>query len=382
TAQLIDIARNEILWQERIDAKFDNVFALQDRICEALINGLRLSLSTSEQQALKQDESAHPLTHELLMRAVACGNSLEEHRRAFDLLESAVKLDPNYAPAWAALGGRYVASRHYFHDESLLIKAESALRRALELKPQLPAALFWLVLYYGEINDLKNGLAAIRELMEVAPNTEYAYQAMGFAYSYAGLPDVALALFRKANEINPLAYPQMIGVLLYQKGQFDEARKALESNPQRDIFPEISYWLAILDLIEGKYQAAAERFRILITLPGAVKMHEMCSGLLASINGEIEEGRRVVRKVTDLGYKLPAFVYYLLAQIYAQLGDADSCFEMVNEAINHGYGNYPFLMSDPMLNPVRNHPDFKALSERMHEQQTKLQLMLVAGDRN
>jgi eukaryotic-like serine/threonine-protein kinase len=378
-AQLIDVVRNEMIWQERIDAEFDNVLALQDRICEALIAGLRLRLSTEEQCAVKCEEAAHPLAHELYLRAVACGNTLDEHRRALDLLESAIKLDEHYAPAWAALGGRYVIARHYFHDETMLAKAEAALEKALELKPQLPAAHFWLAFHYGEINDLQKGLVAIRKLLEVAPNSEYAYEVLAHAYEYAGLPDVSLALFRKALEINPVAHPQIIGMLLYQKGEMVEARRALETCPQREKFPEVNYWLAILDMVEGQPESAAARLEAIIVAPGAVKLHEMARGLLAAIRGEREEGRRVVRSITDSGYKFPAYVYYLLAQIYAQLGDAEACFEMLRENVKLGYGNHPFLMSDPLLAPVRSHAGFAEVAAMMRRAQTQIQLMLVAG---
>ncbi|HEY6400554.1 MAG TPA: serine/threonine-protein kinase, partial [Blastocatellia bacterium] len=59
--QLVDVLRNEILWQERIDLKFDNVIALQDRICEELIRGLRLNVTTGEQEAIKHDGARNPM---------------------------------------------------------------------------------------------------------------------------------------------------------------------------------------------------------------------------------------------------------------------------------------------------------------------------------
>src|SRR5262245_29840901 len=62
--QLVDVLRNEILWQERIDLKFDNVIALQDRICEELIRGLRLNVTTDEQEAIKHDEARNPMAYE------------------------------------------------------------------------------------------------------------------------------------------------------------------------------------------------------------------------------------------------------------------------------------------------------------------------------
>src|SRR5262249_2029532 len=66
--QLVDVFRNEILWQERIDLKFDNVIALQDRICEELIRGLRLKVTTDEQEAIKRDEARNPMAYEFYLR--------------------------------------------------------------------------------------------------------------------------------------------------------------------------------------------------------------------------------------------------------------------------------------------------------------------------
>src|SRR5215475_7850048 len=76
--QLVDVLRNEILWQERIDLKFENVIALQDKICEELIRGLRLKVTTGEQEALKHDGPANPMAYEFYLRGLGFGDSTGE----------------------------------------------------------------------------------------------------------------------------------------------------------------------------------------------------------------------------------------------------------------------------------------------------------------
>src|SRR5215470_15248875 len=260
--QLVDVSRNEILWQERIDLKFDNVIALQDKICEELIRGLRLNVTTGEQEAIKHDGARNPMAYEFYLRGLAFGDTPSERRQAIGMLEASVGLDPSYAPAWAALAGRYINARVNLRDESMLDKAEAAARKALEINSQLPAAFFWLAVYHGEKGDLKNALGICKQLLQAAPNSEYAYQAMGHAYDYAGLPDIALTLFRKAAEINPVTYPYMLGFLQYQKGDYAEARRELNACP--DAITEKHFWLAATDIGEGRREDAIQRLEALV----------------------------------------------------------------------------------------------------------------------
>jgi eukaryotic-like serine/threonine-protein kinase len=375
--QLVDVLRNEILWQERIDLKFDNVIALQDRICEELIRGLRLKVTTDEQEAIKRDEARNPMAYEFYLRGLACGNSTVEHRQAIEMLEASVGLDPSYAPAWAALAGRYINARVYLRDETMFDKAEAAARKALELNQQLPAAFFWLAVYYGEKGDLKNALAICKQLLQSAPNSEYAYQAMGHAYDYAGLPDIALTLFRKAAEINPVAYPYMLGFLQYQKGNYAEARRELNACP--DTGAEKHFWLAAIDIGEGKREDAIRRLEALVAGGSAELFYSQARALMLALKGEREAGKQVLAQAFSAHVQLSSYHYYITAQICAQLGEIDSCLEMLWGAVETGYGNYPFLISDPLLAPVREAECFPEVAVATQKLQTRLQLMLVTG---
>ena len=375
--QLVDVAANEVLWQERIDLKFDNVITLQDHICDEIIRGLRLNLTTGEQEALKRDEPRHPVAYEHYLRGLAAGQTAEGYRQALADLELAVGLDPAYAPAWAALAGRYLDARHYLRDDSLLAKAGEAVHRALEISPRLPAALFYLAIFHAERGELKEGLAVCKQLLKVAPNSEYAYQAMGHAYDYAGLPDIALTLFRKAREINPVAYPYMIGFIHYQKGDLTAARGEFEA--RLDACPEMAYWLAVIEFVEGRAEEAGRLIERVIEQQGETKIHGMSSALRCAFRGEREEGLRMLAEIADSGAQLAGYSCYIIAQIYAQLGDLPSCFEMLRAAIRTGYGNYPFLISDPLLAPARADAGFAGVAAEMRQLQTRLQLMLVAG---
>jgi eukaryotic-like serine/threonine-protein kinase len=375
--QLVDVPRNEILWQERIDLKFDNVIALQDKICEELIRGLRLKVTTGEQEAIKHDEARNPMAYEFYLRGLAFGDSTSERRQAVEMLEVSVGLDPSYAPAWAALAGRYINARVTLSDETMLDKAEAAARKALEINPQLPAAFFWLAFYYGQKGDLKNALAVCKQLLQAAPNSEYAYQAMGHAYDYAGLPEIALTLFRKAAEINPVAYPHMLGFLQYQKGNYVDARREFEACP--DTIAEKHFWLAATDICEGKDQDAIRRLDAMVAGGSAELFYLQARALMLALKGQRDAGKQVLAGALSAPLQLSGYHYYITAEVCAQLGEVESAVEMLWGAVEAGYGNYPFLMSDPLLGPARSAESFTEVATAMRKVQTRLQLMLVTG---
>jgi serine/threonine-protein kinase len=375
--QLVDVLRNELLWQERIDLKFDNVIALQDKICEELIRGLRLKVTTDEQEAIRRDEAHNPMAYEFYLRGLAFGNTTGEHKQAIEMLEASVGLEPSYAPAWAALAGRYINARSYLRDETMFGKAEAAARKAMEINPQLPSAFFWLAVYYGEKGDLKNALTICKQLLQAAPNSEYAYQAMGHAYDYAGLPDIALTLFRKAAEINPVAYPFMLGFIQYQKGNYAEARREL--NPCSDLVPEKHFWLAAISFSEGNRDEAIRHLETLTASGSAGLFISQARALMLALKGERDAGKQVISEALLSPFHFSSYHFYITAQIYAQLGETELCLEMLRGAVETGYANYPFLMSDPLLASMREAPGFAEVAKTMQKLQTQLQLMLVTG---
>ncbi len=375
--QLIDVQQNEILWQERIDLKFENVLVLQDKICEELIRGLKLKVTTGEQEALKRDEPRSPIAYELYMRGLAAGNSSDEYKHAVELLEASVGMEPNYAPAWAALAGRYINARGYLQDDTMFGKAEIAAKKAIELNPQLAAGYFWLAVYYGEKGDLKNAIAVCKQLLQAAPNSEYAYQAMGHAYDYAGLPDIALTLFRKAAEINPMTYPYMLGFIQYQKGDYPEARRELEACP--DNCYEKHFWLSVIDQIEGKSEDALAHLEAILEEGDAGIFFSTIRAMYCALKGETEEGRRILDEAFSSGLQLGSYHFYIAGEVYALLGDTASAVKMLGVAAQTGYSNYPFLMSDPLLDSVRDTEGFDQVARTMKKMQNRLQLMLVTG---
>ena len=69
--------------------------------------------------------------------------------------------------------------------------------------------------------------------------------------------------------------------------------------------------------------------------------------------------------MTELEQAHPADaeIWFLIAEVYGLLGDAVSTARTLEEAVNRGYFNYPWMVSDSFFDRVRSAPEFQRVLE-------------------
>jgi TolB-like protein len=109
TVQLIDARNDRHLWAESYERNLRDVLALQGEVARAIAREIQLVLSPTDRERLAIARPVNPEAYEAFLK----GRYLQEqqgalnHVRAVELLERAVALDPEYAPAWTALANGY-----------------------------------------------------------------------------------------------------------------------------------------------------------------------------------------------------------------------------------------------------------------------------------
>jgi len=244
TTQLIEAESDAHLWTETYDRELTaaNIFAIQSEIAKTVAEALRAALSPEEQDRLASIPTenlaayeAYLLGRQRLVRYTAA--SLVE---AVDYFEQAIELDPGFALAYVGLADSY-ANQVYWGNlarEEGLAKAQAAADKALALDDQLGEAYNSLAAIKGERGDLEGAEAMYRRALELNSNYTTAYNWYGeLLRDYLGRYEEALALQRKAAELDPLSAPIIseVGAALHSLGQFDEAlaryQRALEVDP-------------------------------------------------------------------------------------------------------------------------------------------------------
>src|SRR5438270_6865860 len=144
--QLIRAANDEHLWAESYNRKLDDVFGVEGEVASAIADQLKTKLSGAEQKAVAEKPTENAEAYDVYLRAVAIDNAgnLDTTKRVADLYAEAVRLDPQFALAWArlAVARSYLFLNGIDLDKNSGAAVKDAADRAISLQPDLGEA--WL----------------------------------------------------------------------------------------------------------------------------------------------------------------------------------------------------------------------------------------------
>ena len=207
TAELVECAGEVTLWANRFDGDLTDIFALQERIAEAVAEALKITLALSAQAQL-----ADPAIYELFLKArgiVSEGSQLfdDAAAEATPLLEQVVEAAPDHAPAWELLASARAWTLRSGHRKGSYAEGRAgvveAAETALRLDPKRGGAYDALAMLepwgaYGAREKL------LKKALSFAPNEPRALTEMStFCWSVGRFRE-ALRFAEQACELNPL----------------------------------------------------------------------------------------------------------------------------------------------------------------------------------
>ena len=195
TANFVDVATGAVRQTVKVDGRVADIFALQDKIVYELSQGLNLVLRGTEVAEIERRETKSVEAYESFARGMmnlrlASRDSIE---RAIAAFEHATRKDPEYALAWAALGGAYSLKGSFLSVRDLIEDAIEIERRALSIDPDLADAHTWLGAALLSLGRTDEAIVAIREAIRLEPDNGQAHQALARAY-WVGRGDFAAAI--------------------------------------------------------------------------------------------------------------------------------------------------------------------------------------------
>jgi TolB-like protein/Flp pilus assembly protein TadD len=265
--QLVDALNGNHQWAERYDGSQADIFALQDKVTKAVVEALALKLTSGEQVALAQHETAVPAAYEAFLRGWEHyrGTTPDDYKKAIPYFDRAVELDPQYSRAQAALAMVYFRSFDQHWSGSLGISANQAFRKArdyLNLAKAHPTSTSHQVA--GNVSRERGWYDdAIKEFaaaIALDPSDSWSYADQAYAMIWAGRPAEAEAQIEKAMRLDPRHPPVFLfylGLAKFAQEQMPEAATTFEEadrlNPD---LPLLRLYLAATYGLSGRVEDA------------------------------------------------------------------------------------------------------------------------------
>ena len=255
--QLIDAEQDQHLWAEEYERDLTDVFTIQTDLARKIAASLQAKLSPNETSRLERRPTENPEAYLLFVRANDYANRLEhlhaDSLRAEELFEQAIKVDPNFAAAFAGLS--IVESSIYHNSEPTPGRREEARLNAdesLRLQPNLPEGHLALgfYYYYGE-RDYDRALREFEIAKLDLPNEAQAYLAIGAIQRRQGKWAESTANLEKAAALDPKNGSALINLAFSYMAlrNFEAAEKTLDRvgavTPQSFAMAGLKAYLAV-----------------------------------------------------------------------------------------------------------------------------------------
>lgn len=366
TAQLIRASDASHLWSQTYERSFDDVFKVQDEIAGTVSAALKVTLS--QDLAGRKTRSVDTGAYNQLLQGnyVADHNTRADTEKAIGFYQAALRLDPNYALAWAKL-------------------ASTSLHQA---------SIGWVSIASGTVRARE----ALQQALDIDPDLAYAHRVRGnlleeFDWNWSE----AASEYQRAFELDPNDLHARIALAdlkAIQSGQFDQrieySRQALARDPL-DTNERWSVGWALLSA--GRLQESEGRLRELMELNPTFAGGPSFLGLSLLLMNRYPEALAAVNKESDETFRLssaPAIYWALgrrtdsdaalgelerkyadtsafnIAEMHAYRGEFDAAFGWLARAYQQRDPGMEMVKIDPLLRNLHGDPRFRTVLVKMN----------------
>ena len=337
--QLIDVASDANLWAETYDRELRDVFAIQDDIAQSIVDALKVTLSPKERRAIQYVATADVQAYDYYLRGRKhfYAWNRRDSLRAIEMYERAIARDPKYAAAWAGLSDAYVM-RHRFLDRNPehVARAMGASERALQMDPDSAEAHASRGLALFISQRPREAERQFETAMMLNPNLLEGCFMYGMICSSLGNFEKAAWLYLRAAEVSPTDYLPLV----YLAQAYSEMGRKDDETKAR---------LRALELIE----------RALGANPDDARARYMGAASFAALGEKakaIEWANLALRSSED-----EPMIFYNAACTFAVLEEHDRAVDLLERAVQLGWGDRAWMANDSDLASLRGKPRFQAL---------------------
>ena len=372
TAQLGSTEDGRLIWSERYDRTLADVFAIQEEIAATIVSTLRATTFADLAAPVPRRYTENLSAYALYLRGRHAWNKRTQQgvEESIHFFKGAIAEDPNYALGYTGLADAYALENDYrdIPVREGFERAKEYARRAIALDDSLAeahASLAWTLFIYDW--DWDASRREFQRAIELDPRYATARQWYGFRLAAGGHLDEALVEGHSAQELDPasVSIRRTLGWLYYYSRRFGQARHHLEHAVMMNPAAEETYRVLGLTLaMDGKLDEAEHVLREALAMPGAAAYTKATLAYTLGRAGkrpEAEQLQAELQREHEGAYISPV----AFATIALGLGDWERALALTERALEERRGWVAYLDVNPIFDPVREHPRFRALVRRM-----------------
>jgi serine/threonine protein kinase/tetratricopeptide (TPR) repeat protein len=303
STELVDTRDNRRLWAHQYNRKLADIMAMQEDISLEISEKLRVKLSPEERKQLAKRYTENIKAYQAFLQGYhnLFGGTAGAVKKSIEYFEEAIRIDPGYAPAYAALARAYYSPRDQTFlqlPEESRQKTESALRKALELDGNLADAHALLGAIRQDQDDWPEAEKELKRAVELNPNGKGVHWYYARYLSAIGRNDEAIAEAKRGLEIDPLSALR-VGIVAYYylcARQYDQAielyRKAAEMDPN---YAPTHTNLARAYVKKGMYDSAIAEFQKAMAIDNSPPARLAVFAYAYAVSGKKAEAQKDAR---------------------------------------------------------------------------------------
>jgi eukaryotic-like serine/threonine-protein kinase len=359
TCQLVEAPSGSIFWSDSANSSIQDLFAMQDELCEHILQSLKLPLDEREHRSSRRDIPATARAYECYLRAnqITITRTLDNMGLARDLYLECLAESPDYAPAWARLARVYhFLDKFDVESSGNLKRTENAFNRAFALNSDLSIAHNFYTSVECDGGCAQNAMQRLLERARFRRNDPELFAGLVQACRYSDELEASIAAHHRGRHLDP----HLVTSAAHTYFLLGDYASTVECYGKK-----AGYYLdcaALAALGENQTALAILRERAQSrSTAGAIE--GIMRSLRAFLEGDWDECLKAIETEEAVILKDPETSFYS-ARHLARINQIDLAISALSNTIDMGYLCATAISRDPWFASLRSSPHYTELMRK------------------